>query len=102
MPSTLTPGCPAAIGQDGQDTPIPLEPPGLADPPGPPGLPASSGPWLITVPAGWPPYDCETHGAACPAAAAAAAARAGADRDQAANGAVIADAVGHAGTGQPS
>jgi hypothetical protein len=27
---------------------------------------------LITVPAGWPPYDCETHGAACPVARAAA------------------------------
>jgi hypothetical protein len=76
MPSTLTPGRPAAIGRDGQDAPIPpglpgpAEPPGLPglpEPSGLPGLPVSSGPWLITVPAGWPPYDCETHGAACPA-----------------------------------
>jgi hypothetical protein len=27
---------------------------------------------LVPVPAGWPPYDCETHGAACPVARAAA------------------------------
>ena len=27
---------------------------------------------LVPVPAGWPPYDCETHGAACPVAHAAA------------------------------
>jgi hypothetical protein len=27
---------------------------------------------LVPVPAGWPPYDCETHGAACPAAREAA------------------------------
>lgn len=28
---------------------------------------APPGPRLITVPAGWPPYDCEAHGPACPA-----------------------------------
>jgi Family of unknown function (DUF6459) len=78
MPSTLTPGRPAAIGQDGQDTPIPLELPGrpelpgLPEPPGSPELPGRPGPRLITVPAGWPPYDCETHGAACPAVGGAA------------------------------
>src|SRR5260370_38989188 len=78
MPSTLTPGRPAAIGQDGQDTPIPLELPGrpelpgLPGPPGSPELPGRPGPRLITVPAGWPPYDCETHGAACPAVGGAA------------------------------
>ena len=38
----------------------------------PPESPASSELRLITVPAGWPPYDCETHGAACPVARAAA------------------------------
>jgi hypothetical protein len=27
---------------------------------------------LVPVPAGWPPYDCETHGTACPVARAAA------------------------------
>ena len=31
-----------------------------------PESPASFGLRLITVPSGWPPYDCETHGAACP------------------------------------
>ncbi len=78
MPSTLTPGRPAAIGQDGQDTPIPLELPGrpelpgLPESPGSPELPGLPGPRLITVPAGWPPYDCETHGAACPAVGGAA------------------------------
>jgi Family of unknown function (DUF6459) len=30
--------------------------------------PPWSGLRLVAVPAGWPPYDCETHGAACPAA----------------------------------
>ena len=56
MPSTtLTPDPPAAPGQCT-----------------PPESPASSELRLITVPAGWPPYDCETHGAACPVARAAA------------------------------
>ena len=56
MPSrTLTPDPPTAPGH-----PTPPEPP------------ASSGPRLVTVPAGWPPYDCETHGAACPVAREAA------------------------------
>ena len=129
MPSTLTPdrspaigqdGRPAAIGQDGQDTPL------APEPAGPPGLPASSGPRLITVPAGWPPYDCETHGAACPAAgvmAAAAtapgmaaagvvaagmvaAANSRADGDQAADRAALADAApasaGEASAGEAS
>ena len=50
MPSpTLTPDHSAAPGRD-----IPGEPP------------ASPELRLVTVPAGWPPYDCETHGAACP------------------------------------
>jgi uncharacterized protein DUF6459 len=30
--------------------------------------PAPAGLRLVQVPAGWPPYDCETHGAACPMA----------------------------------
>ncbi len=51
MPSrTLTPDPPTASGQRT-----------------PPESPASSELRLITVPSGWPPYDCETHGAACPA-----------------------------------
>ena len=37
-----------------------------------PDLPPSlTGLRLVQVPAGWPPYDCETHGAACPMAPAA-------------------------------
>src|SRR5208282_3983065 len=75
MPSrTLTPDPPAAPGQ-----PTPPEPPasGQHAPPEPPAPgqhapPASSRLRLITVPAGWPPYDCETHGAACPVAREAA------------------------------
>ena len=77
MPSsTLTPDPPTAPGQ-----PTPPEPPapGQPTPPEPPapGQPtppelSGSGPRLITVPAGWPPYDCETHGATCPAAREAA------------------------------
>jgi hypothetical protein len=50
-------------------TPDPLAAPGQHAPSEPP---AFSGLRLITVPAGWPPYDCETHGAACPAAREAA------------------------------
>jgi hypothetical protein len=77
MPSrTLTPDPPAAPGRipraaPGRITPaapgrITPEPPASSEPS------ASSGLRLITVPAGWPPYDCETHGAACPVARAAA------------------------------
>ncbi len=56
-------------------TPDPLAAPGQRTPPEPPASspePASSGLRLVAVPAGWPPYDCETHGAACPAAREAA------------------------------
>jgi hypothetical protein len=77
MPSrTLTPDPPAAPGRipraaPGRITPaapgrITPEPPASSEPS------ASSGLRLITVPAGWPPYDCETHGAACPVAREAA------------------------------
>ena len=63
MPSrTLTPDPPTAPGQP---TPPELPAPGQHTPPE---LPVSSGLRLVTVPAGWPPYDCETHGAACPVA----------------------------------
>ena len=81
MPSsTLTPDPPTVPGQP--TPPGPLAVPGLPTPPGPlaaPGQPtppapaASSGLRLVAVPAGWPPYDCETHGAACPVAREAAA-----------------------------
>ena len=80
MPSsTLTPDPPTAPSQPtppeplaapGQPTPPePLVPPGHPTPPEPP---ASPGLRLVTVPAGWPPYDCESHGAACPVAREAA------------------------------
>jgi len=56
MPSpTLTPDHSAVPGQPAADQDIPGEPP------------ASSGLRLVAVPAGWPPYDCETHGTACQA-----------------------------------
>ncbi len=69
MPSsTLTPDPPTAPGQPAP--PGPLTAPGQPAPPAPA---ASTGLRLVTVPAGWPPYDCETHGAACPVAREAAA-----------------------------
>ena len=62
---------PAPLAAPGQPTPpAPLAAPGQATPPAPV---ASSGLRLVAVPAGWPPYDCETHGAACPVAREAAA-----------------------------
>jgi hypothetical protein len=68
MPSsTLTPDPPTVPGKPAP--PGPLTAPGQPAPPAPA---ASSGLRLVTVPAGWPPYDCETHGAACPAAREAA------------------------------
>jgi len=79
MPSpTLTPDLPTAAGQD---TPPSAGPPGAAGP-GSTGTAEAAGPdeaaaaglRLVTVPGGWPPYDCETHGAACPVAGAAATA----------------------------
>lgn len=72
MPSrTRTPDLLAPPGQDAP--PGPGEPAAPAGPPGPAGSAgaagsAGSGLRLIAVPDGWPPYDCETHGAACPAA----------------------------------
>ena len=72
MPSpTLTPDHSAAPGQ-------PTAPPAPSAAPGPDTSPAADrdilgeppawpGLRLVTVPAGWPPYDCEAHGAACPA-----------------------------------
>jgi hypothetical protein len=43
------------------------EPAGLAGSPSTAEMSAGSELRLITVPNGWPPYDCETHGAVCPA-----------------------------------
>ena len=67
MPSpTLTPHPPTLTPDPPTLTPDP--------PPGPGALPSAelSRLRLVPVPAGWPPYDCETHGAACPVAHAAA------------------------------
>ena len=83
MPSTtLTPDPPASPGQrtppDPPAAPSQRTPPESPASPGqrtPPESPASSELRLITVPAGWPPYDCESHGAACPVARAAALAK---------------------------
>ncbi len=58
-----------------------VTPPATAEPTGPPATgavsdagsagtgrePAGGGPRLVAVPDGWPPYDCEAHGAACSA-----------------------------------
>jgi hypothetical protein len=71
MPSTtLTPDPPVSPGQH-----TPPESPASPGQRTPPESPASSELRLITVPAGWPPYDCESHGAACPVARAAALAK---------------------------
>ena len=77
MPSrTLTPDPPTAPGQRDPlvppDRPTPCEPLVPPDRPTPCEPPAFPGLRLVTVPAGWPPYDCETHGAACPVAREAA------------------------------
>jgi hypothetical protein len=75
MPSrTRTPDLPAVSGR--------VTPSATTEPAGPPDSdkasetngtgtgrePAWNGPRLVRVPDGWPPYDCETHGAACSAA----------------------------------
>src|SRR2546430_5245337 len=77
MPSARTPD-PAPAGSSRRSTTSP-SPAGKADPPaGPPAAspsgrapapaPAFGGLRLIEVPGDWPPYDCEVHGTACPAA----------------------------------
>jgi len=68
MPSrTRTPDPPTAPGPRTRP-----EAPASSGAQTPPESPAPSGLRLIAVPAGWPPYDCETHGAACPVAREAA------------------------------
>ena len=61
---SASPGPPRAASSPGA-----AASPGL---PGPPGAGGAAGVRLIEVPGAWPPYDCETHGAACPAAREAA------------------------------
>ena len=66
MPSTRTPDSSAdtsASPPPPLPSPVemPVPPAGLA----PSLVPASGGLRLIEVPGGWPPYDCEVHGATC-------------------------------------
>ena len=61
MPSARTPD-PAPAGSSRRSA-ISPSPAGTAGP-----VPAFGGLRLIEVPGGWPPYDCEVHGTACPAA----------------------------------
>ncbi|MGH3163731.1 MAG: Rv3235 family protein [Streptosporangiaceae bacterium] len=82
MPSARTPD-PASAGASprsatspspaGKADPAPTGPPsaspsGRAPARAPAPAPALGGPRLVEVPGGWPPYDCEVHGTACPAA----------------------------------
>src|SRR5207244_1537292 len=76
MPSARAPD-PAPAGSSPRSaTPPPpageaVSPAGETDPPSAlvPALAAAFGGLrLIEVPGGWPPYDCEVHGTACPAA----------------------------------
>ena len=48
--------------------PPPASPSTRAPAPAPAPAPAFGGLRLVEVPGGWPPYDCELHGTACPAA----------------------------------
>ena len=73
MPSARTPD-PAPAGSSRRSATSP-SPAGKAGPPSasplaraPTPVPAFGGLRLIEVPGGWPPYDCEIHGTACPAA----------------------------------
>jgi hypothetical protein len=56
MPSTRTPDPSADTSADMSASPLPAPPPS-----------AFGGLRLIEVPGDWPPYDCEVHGAVCPA-----------------------------------
>jgi hypothetical protein len=73
MPSARTPDpAPAGSSRRSATSPSPARKAGppsaspLARAPAP--VPAFGGLRLIEVPGGWPPYDCEIHGTACPAA----------------------------------
>ena len=70
MPSTRTPDPSPAPSTAGSATP-PSPAPQAASPPAqaPAPVPAFGGLRLIEVPGGWPPYDCEVHGAICTCAA---------------------------------
>jgi Family of unknown function (DUF6459) len=82
MPSARTPDpAPAGSTRRSATSPSPAGkagPPPGSSPAGPPSaspsarapapVPAFGGLRLVEVPGGWPPYDCEIHGTACPAA----------------------------------
>jgi Family of unknown function (DUF6459) len=75
MPSARTPDpAPAGSSRRSATSPPPAGQAGPpADPPSAPpsgraSAPAFGGLRLVEVPGGWPPYDCEVHGTACPAA----------------------------------
>ena len=67
MPSARTPDPSSARSAAGSVT-------GSATPPPPVPSGSLGGLRLIEVPGDWPPYDCEVHGAACPAASEASVA----------------------------
>jgi hypothetical protein len=81
MPSACTPDpAPAGASPRSATSPSPAGkagPPAGPPPAGPPPaspsarapapVPAFGGLRLVEVPGGWPPYDCEVHGTACPA-----------------------------------
>ena len=77
MPSARAPDASSAPSATESATPPPTAAPPTGAPPtgtpltAAPAAPAAAfgGLRLIAVPGGWPPYDCEVHGAGCPAAA---------------------------------
>jgi len=94
MPSARAPD-PAPAGSSPRSAAPPppageaVSPAGETDPPSAlvPALAAAFGGLrLIEVPGGWPPYDCEVHGTACPAAREVSVPSRYADEDDAASG----------------
>lgn len=69
MPSARAPDASSAPSATESATPPPTADPLTAAPPTAAAAAAFGGLRLIAVPGGWPPYDCEVHGAGCPAAA---------------------------------
>jgi uncharacterized protein DUF6459 len=63
MPSARTPD-PASAGSSARSA---TAPPPAPEAVAPAGVAAFGGLRLVEVPGGWPPYDCEVHGTACPA-----------------------------------
>jgi hypothetical protein len=87
MPSARTPDAsvaPSAAGASAPSTAGAATPPLPAPPTAP--VAAFGGLRLVEVPGGWPPYDCEVHGMACPAACEVSAAGPCVDLDLSASG----------------